>query len=198
MRYGPKPRSEAKSLRFKIWVEVTLFIVHWGLVPKTHLLLNKRLTGAWIAHLATKMSITVRHDIHCQRINAARNKTLIVPSCSSNQFTPRYQFSLKSDKVNTCNIFPMAAILKKNCRLLIVPSICSLIQTTPRYQFPLKSDKDYIFSSPCWRQCELLSSLNASVVVRPSDVNFSKNLLLWNYWADSAEISQECSSMCWL
>ena len=55
-------------------------------------------------------SITVCHDMHCLRKNAARNKTLIVPLCSSNQITPWYQFSLKSDKVN---IFHISAILKK-------------------------------------------------------------------------------------
>ena len=39
-----------------------------------------------------------------------RHIALMVPSCSSNQITPWYQFSLKSDKVN---ILSMAAILKK-------------------------------------------------------------------------------------
>ena len=38
-----------------------------------------------------------------------RHIALMVPSCSSNQITPWYQFSLKSDKVN---ILSMAAILK--------------------------------------------------------------------------------------
>ena len=49
--------------------------------------------------------------MHCLWKNAVQNITLMVPACSSNQITPWYQFSLKSDKVN---IFSMEAILKKN------------------------------------------------------------------------------------
>ena len=44
--------------------------------------------------------------MHCLRKYATQNIALMVTSCSSNQITPWYQFSLKSDKVN---IFSMAA-----------------------------------------------------------------------------------------
>ena len=40
-----------------------------------------------------------RYDSHFEKKMVARNKISMVPSCSLHQYTPRYKFSLKSDKV---------------------------------------------------------------------------------------------------
>ena len=47
---------------------------------------------------SAKMQLT-QYGGHFEKKIAAQNFFSIVPSCSPHQFTPRYQFSLKSDKV---------------------------------------------------------------------------------------------------
>ena len=70
-----------------------------------------------------------------------------LPSCLPHQYTstPRYQFSLKSNKVEIFAIWrPFWKTMVARNKISMVPS-CLPHQYTPRYQFSLKSDKVEIF-----------------------------------------------------
>ena len=103
---------------------------------------------------SAKMQFT-QYGGHFEKKLQLRNFFSIVPSCSPHQFTPRYQFSLKSDKVDIFAIwrpFWKKKMLAWN-KIWIVSS-CSPRQITPRYQFSLKSDKADIYAiwQPFWKK----------------------------------------------